>query len=632
MTTLRLRMILPALVGLALAACGSGATGVDTADDTESPTDAVSPDDSVATCRHDAAPSSSGVVALNRAAPDPVFPFPSDRFTVATPGSATGLRVRLAAGDNLLMDGALEFMMPAADMSALLARLDGFSSIGPLLVPFSGPLDPLAATGDSARSLEPDAPIFLVRLDPDGSCNVRVPLTVTLADGQGPGEDITLLVARSVRPLVPGSRYALVVTRGLHDALGTAVAPDAGFAAPAELDCLRRAASPLCPSDIATAAVFTTSAVTKALAETREWLGARDASSLNLQVDAPVPPATLAIWPDTVTAFPASSVVIRGAFDAPDLRDLAGDMPRAAGEPFAVKGTLRIPFLLLLPSDAPVHAPWPLVVLAHGKNGSKERLAYLARRFGEAGIALAAIDAVGHGALAGLGDFDTIDVPTLRGSYLQSQVDLLVFFRVLQQMTVPGLDLSRGIGFIGESMGGILGGVTCAAEPAVRGVVLNVAGGGLAGVLLSYAKEFIAPEQVLILQSLEALVQPLLEPADPLAFAALMQAPSANRSVLLQAAVGDDTVPNATTDALARALDLTQVCPCVLDVPGLPQATAPATLDGLHYFGDAAHGFLLKNDSNPEASDAARRQAATFLNTALAGEQGQVVVPEPAGR
>jgi dienelactone hydrolase len=455
--------------------------------------------------------------------------------------------------------------------------------------------------------------------------------TTELADGQGPGEDITLLVARSARPLVPGARYALVVTRGLRDALGAAVVPDAGFAAPAELDCLRVAPSPLCPSDIATAAVFTTSAVTEALAETREWLGNREATSLNLQVDAPVPPATLAIWPDTVTAFPASSVVIRGAFDAPDLRDLAGDMPRAAGEPFAVQGTLRIPFLLLLPSDA-VPGPWPVVVLAHGKNGSKERLAYLAQRFGEAGIALAAIDAVGHGALAGLGNFDTIDVPTLRGSYLQSQVDLLVFFRVLQQMTTPNLDVSRGIGFIGESMGGILGGVTCAAEPAVRGAVLNVAGGGLAGVLLSYAKEFIAPEQVLILQSLEALVQPLLEPADPLAFAALMQAPSANRSVLLQAAVGDDTVPNATTDALARALDLTQVCPCVLDVPGLPHVSAPASVDGLHYFADAAHGFLLKNDSNPDASDAARRQAATFLGTALAGEQGQVVVPEPAGR
>jgi len=651
--TLRFRALLAILIVPAMAACGSGSGGTsvapdafdaDIAADTIAPADAVVPDDAqprndtAASCRFDAATASPAVVALNRTAPAPVFPFPSDRFTVAAPGTATGSRVRLAAGDNVLTDDALQFLMPAADMSALLARLDGFSSIAPILVPFSGPLDPSTASDDPARSLDPEAPVFLVRLAPDGTCDQRVGVTFSMNDGQGPDQDITVLVARPSRPLVPGARYALVVTRGLPDTHGNPIGPDDGFAAPADLDCLATTASPRCPSDIATVAMFSTSAVTRTLAETRDWLRGPDAPPLNLEVQEAVPPGSLQIWPDTVTGFPASSVLVQGAFDAPDLRDATGDMPRAAGDPVLATGKLRIPFLLLLPSDA-VAGPWPVVVLAHGKHGSKERLAYLAQRFGEAGLALAAIDAVGHGALAGLGDFDTFAIPTLRGSYLQSQADLLVFFRVLQQLAdldvlpagavdgIPDIDVAGGLGFIGESMGGITGGVACAEEPGIRSTVLNVTGGGLASLLLSYLDGVFPPEQATTSLALEALVQVLLEPADPLAFAGDMQAQAAGRSVLLQAAVDDDTVFNPNTDALARALDLTQVCPCAREVPGLPQATAPVYVDGLHYFQPAAHGFLLKNDSNPDASDAARRQAAVFLRTSLTGLQGEIVVP-----
>ena len=271
---LRFRVLLAALIVPALAACGSGSAVTGAAPDTFdaditadaiAPTDAVVPDDgpprndTTASCRFDAATVSPAVVALNRAAPAPVFPFPSDRFTVAAPGTATGSRVRRAAGDNVLTDDALQFLMPAADMSALLARLDGFSSIAPILVPFSGPLDPSTASDDPARSLDPEAPVFLVRLASDGTCTQRVGVTVSLNDGQGPDQDLTVLVARPSRPLVPGARYALVVTRGLLDAHGDAVGSDDGFAAPAELDCLATAASPRCPSDIATVAMFSTS-------------------------------------------------------------------------------------------------------------------------------------------------------------------------------------------------------------------------------------------------------------------------------------------------------------------------------------------------------------------------------------
>jgi len=91
--------------------------------------------------------------------------------------------------------------------------------------------------------------------------------------------------------------------------------------------------------------------------------------------------------------------------------------------------------------------------------------------------------------------------------------------------------------------------------------------------------------------------------------------------------VDDDTIPNATTDALARALDVTQVCPCPYSTLGLETVAAPYTGNGLVYYPDAAHGFLLANSSNPAASDQARRQAAHFLRTALRNGAGEIVVP-----
>lgn len=592
----------------------------------------------VPTCRYTPSLAPNKVRALHHGGSQPVYPFPSDRFTKPATAPATGQKLFVAPGSNVLTDEALGFLMAPSLMAGLLAYRDGFPVRSPLLIPFSGPLTPEAASLDASRSLSDGAIALMVKLDASGACSERIPITTELFDGQGPDGELTLLVARAQVPLLPATRYALVVTRALTDAEGLPVAADSEFEVPAELDCLQAAPLSLCSEDVVTATLFTTSDAAARLEEIRAWLAGPQAPDLKLTVEPAVLPQTLDIWPDTVTSFPATSAVIRGSFMAPDLRNQQGDIPQALGDPIVPTGTIPIPFLLLLPAES-VPGPWPVAVLAHGKNGSKERMAYLAQRFGEAGIALAAIDAAGHGELEAYGNFDTYDIPVLRGSYVQSQVDMLVFFRVIQQLSnsdflpsaqgdgVAELDLSGGIGYVGESMGGILGGAACAVEPAVSSVVLNVAGGGLAEILLAYVSALIPKGKELTSLALEALVQPLLEPADPLAFAQRMQNDESGRSVLMQAVVLDDTVPNSSTNLLAQYLGLTQVCPCALDVSSLPQTQAPASVDGLTYFADASHGFLLKNASNPAASDSARRQAAHFITSTLTQGQGEVLYP-----
>lgn len=583
------------------------------------------------------------------------FPFPSNWSFREDPATATGGRLDLTR-TNLLIEAATGLLYNSQDVKDLLSRRDGFAVFGPMMLPFTGPLSRSLTDGTFGDFTDESAPVFLVRLEGD-KCSQRVPMRVSLLDGQGADGTLTLLSAQPARPLVSASTYLLVATRGLRGAQGGNVAAPEAFSqlvgcagdmAPQfePLNCLQESTGALCPCDLVAATVFTTAAVPQGLSELRAWLRSPDSPPRNLElatgpegaVEA-VPPESLDIWPSTVTAFPATSVVVRGAFDVPDLRVDGGDLLHLAGEVPTPTGTIRVPFLLLLPGPE-VPGPYPVVVLAHGKNGSKERLAYLALRFGEEGLALAAIDALGHGELEDLGSFDSFELPILRGSYLQSQVDLLAFFEVLEALStldvlpagapdgLPDLDLSAGMGYIGESMGGLLGGAVTAVEPAISTVVLNVAGGGLSTILLSYVEGMFPSTMAGDVLAFGALAQTLLEVADPMAFAHWMTTEASGKSVLLQGVVDDDTIPNLSTDALALALQATQVCPCEREVVGLPASSAPVSGNALVYFANTAHGFLLANQSNPEASDRARRQAAHFLLSGIRTGTGEVINPE----
>lgn len=613
-----------------------------------------------------AAPDPEAPVALfSLAAAAPSTPFPLDLYTV--PAALPGGRA-LAVGSDAAtpVSAAVAFLSgfvgDVATADRMLGQVDGFATFGPIVFPFTAPPDPAAAVTDPPAATS--GAVFLVAIDPvSGACGPRIPAFVDVEAVDAEGGVGGLVVVRPYLPLAPGIRHVAGVTRALAGAddraavahphfravTGVANVPDdlprdRALAAAGTLDvldaCLASMDPPLCAGDLAVATVFTTRDGTAALRAARDGMAGQ--SALEPALDRDESDAVVAYAPgDLAGAFrtddlSASSVAVQGRIRVPDYRDADGDVPLAAeGMPAPAAEPLEVPFVLLLPAarqDIPT--PTRLVVMAHGHSGDKERIAHLARRFNEQGLALAAIDAMGHGALSGEGGFLTADLRVARGSFVQSDVNLIAFLEAVQGLHgldvlpagapdgLPDLDLSPGIGFIGESLGALTGAPACALVPGVRAVVLNVGGGGLTNCAPDTVEGLLGGVDRQVYWQLKALLQALVDTFDPIAFAGLLAAddgPGA-RALLMQAVVGDSAFDGPPTADLARALGLTSVCPCPRDVPFLPAARAPFAGAGLFTYDDtAAHGFLLANTGNPAASDAVRRQAARFLRTALDG-------------
>jgi len=273
------------------------------------------------------------------------------------------------------------------------------------------------------------------------------------------------------------------------------------------------------------------------------------------------------------------------------------------------------------------------------------------------GYALVGIDMVGHGsrfdatdAIAnlsnrpaftgtaalrdGFGDttglattFDVFEgftnVAAVRDSIRQSALDLS---RVVQLLRRPDLDLSAlgpdarldrdRIAYLGESFGTVVGTLFAAIEPDISLYVLGVPGGGILDVLLPTSAEIGTLAMPLIgviynpptpldrWSPLIGLMQAVIDGADPLSYAphvlrdrfALAGTPLPPRHVVALEVVGDQTLSNRGTEALAQALGLDVLAP-YLELPaGLTAIPSPAAAnrDGqtaiLVQYAPATHG------------------------------------------
>ncbi len=582
-------------------------------------------------------------------------PFPFDLFTRANPGSPTGRAVDLGAVNSELIDGGIAFIQDMLDVRAFLGEIDGFSTFGAILFGFTAPVGPADLAGKA----------LLVKLDPKtGTCGAPIATTASTEQTLGDTDVKTLLVMRPQLPLDPASTYVALITRELHGSGAATVAshphfrfvtgqsPDSSGIAPdlaaaatrvlAPLSaCLASLDPPLCPGDLAAATLYTTRDGTAPLRGIRDaLLSATPALRLLPDRDDSgaivTGPASLLARVPEGQDWSASSIALHGSFNVPDFRGTDQDVHYAGVGTPQSSGTLKVPFVLVLPAAAPP-GPLKVAVMEHGHSGRKEEVAYLAKRFGEQGFALASIDLIGHGELASEGEFLTGDVHVARGSFMQSAANLVAFLQALRTLDtldilpagapdgVPDLDLASGFVFVGESLGSLIGATAGALDPAVHAVVLNVGGGGLVNVAAASVDPILGSEDRMTYWALKTLLQAVVDGFDPITFAGLLagkpSAALAPRSVLMQAVIGDSAFEGPPTDDLARALGLTYVCPCPKDVPSLDIAPAPADGSGLFYYDKtAAHGFLLANASNPAASDAARHQAAVFLRTAMDGQ------------
>lgn len=204
-----------------------------------------------------------------------------------------------------------------------------------------------------------------------------------------------------------------------------------------------------------------------------------------------------------------------------------------------------VPGLLTIPGAA--RKPAPCILLLHGLAGSKGQMFLPAIVLARRGYASLAIDIAGHGDRPRLGGKDpgSLSLPEMRQVSAQTVIDLRRAVDLLA--TRSDIDPQR-IGFLGLSLGGILGGVFTAEEPRVRAAALWSAGGDWGKLVTQSTHHFARRFRQNGATSEEAITRAMAD-VDPLQFVARI----APRPLLLINGTADTVVPAACADALYAA-------------------------------------------------------------------------------
>lgn len=339
----------------------------------------------------------------------------------------------------------------------------------------------------------------------------------------------------------------------------------------------------------------------------------------------------------TGMAHDAIGVVLTGTFVSPEFRrPYTGTTDRGDGtfapDAAPVDAAKRIPVTLVLPRGAPPPGGWPVVIYGHGLGGQRQQLLNVANELARVGVATAGIDTATFGQRARGREADTLslypgtyqgpdglpDLPSydqedffgglsnilaLRDNFRQTALDYVQLRRLLAN---PALDLSSvaaeydgatprldgaHVGYVGNSLGGILGTLFAAVEPEANPFVLNVPGGGVLTALcadspviggtlrLAGTIVFRYPGDVAFdrFHPLTNLIQGVADGADPASYGEDVTAITMGRGhdVWVTEAEDDEVIPNRSTELLARAMRLPQVMPTPRLVAGLRPTGSP---------------------------------------------------------
>jgi hypothetical protein len=321
------------------------------------------------------------------------------------------------------------------------------------------------------------------------------------------------------------------------------------------------------------------------------------------------------------------ATVVRGAFTAARIVEGTGTATGVARRDAAgqiVAGPLEdVPFLLTIPADVD-RARLPLVVAHHGFNASRITGFATADTAARVGVAVLAIDAFQHGDRAvtahdevnamrglpgpdGFAEAEALDVsgrvfgvlgtaPGLagytaypHGTLLQFAADVFSAVRLVRDGVLerglaaalddaPGFDPAR-IGFIGNSLGAVVGASVLVAEPDVRAAVQNVQPGSVVETLVespafrSLVESIFLPllgltgpydevERHLILDPIVDLTRWVLEPVDPLALAPYLERDPVRElpaEILFQIASLDEVAAPLATASMIEATGASRV-------------------------------------------------------------------------
>ena len=336
-------------------------------------------------------------------------------------------------------------------------------------------------------------------------------------------------------------------------------------------------------SSVALALSFPTQTVERDLLAVRDRLDQRKTSGLlRVVLTDPDPSDDLVIgvfprgapeFADFFAANPDVGTVVHGLLPSPDFRgpDKLFDPAKVSGATAA--DPVLIDFYLTLPTSP---GPHRVVVVQHGFGGDNSFGLTVADELARVGLAGIAISAVSHGRRGSPLDLLSSTPLQLRDIFRQTNADQLALVRAIQTgIDVDGDGMSdvdpANLGYLGISLGGILGGTFIALEPSVQMAVLNVAGGrvaflgdnpGTRPIFTQYLAaeaqlSAISPDFETFLQRMLELGQQALDPADPLDYARRWRLDPfpgfMPRRVLMQEGIGDLLVSNASTEALAAA-------------------------------------------------------------------------------
>ncbi|MFW6050210.1 MAG: hypothetical protein ACODAU_03490 [Myxococcota bacterium] len=351
-----------------------------------------------------------------------------------------------------------------------------------------------------------------------------------------------------------------------------------------------------------------------------------------------------------------------GAFLAADYRGPDAVIRRLPGDPVVPSGTYRIPFTAWLPLEGVGSPPYETLVFGHGLGGDRYQARRLAEFAAPLGMATVAIDAVQHGEhptvpeeaetdtlatvlrffAADLDSSDTlISALVLRDHWRQSTYDKLQLTRLLRDGVdldgdaAPDLDPAR-LAYLGVSLGGIMGSELAALTDAYEAVLLVVPGGRVSSIVSE--SETFGPLVGLLapgrppgdIQRFFPVLQTILDRGDsasygPHVLGDRLTGSAVPPSVLLGVVLDDDTVPNVSNYALARAIDVPVVPPVLRPYPGMVTGDTPpvagnvaggAATAGLLQFdtvGDGMGGVELATHSNVGDSDVGSRAWLEFL-------------------
>ena len=672
--TSRLRLLVCLAAPIALAfACAGGSGAADTAtpaDGGTSPDTGVAPDTGTAPDagqQEDAGVVSSGGVVFTLDAASRDLPVPFDFFTVADPTTPTGLRVQL--GDNYSVPFSVGLNFLGAKYPRAIAQNDGWSTVAPIILTMLKRPD-LAQFTRADDYTGADAPILLFAVPAPGAPIVREKILASYReDVLSDGRRVRSFTVRPRLPLVPKTKYAMVIRSALKTALG------GPFEAPPDFAAVRdgtgtgpdfeKAAALISPvvdvltgagglekKDLSLITVFTTMSIV----DDYETI---DAMMTSGAIKAPV----RSLDPDgdgtpdiTVPSYPAEAgLQVEGSFNSPRFTDAHGVFVwDAAGKPSVqMDDTLR--FTLLMPKTGT--QPFRTCIFQHGLGGDRSAVMSLGRPLLDKGIAVIAIDAVTHGSRspdpggAALQFLNISEPATARDNFRQTVIDhmqLARFIATLNDLDVYPPDAQgkpKGDGtpdlatddicYYGNSLGSIIGGSTMAVTKSIGAGILNVGG----GLLMEFVQTFIGDKVPSLKDSPEIplysiAVQQILDKGDPVPIGRYVvnePRPFVGRAkqILLQEAINDETVPNVTTEHLARAIGLPLLKPFSVDIWGLTQADAPAGKLGIFQFDPGNHNFIDDDSSTPIGKNGARARAqvAEFANSYFTTGTASIINP-----